>query len=161
MFASAHKAFWIIQGTSRIDFKPTLRYVFMAGEGRKAIFRYDSHGHLTEILHDALLTSVLRDPHSGELVSVSTADCTLRFHRNGPLVERHTVASSTDGGMLAVFDYTSDSNLRLSSIEVKMSFRLSKRNAFILASQIWSRSAQSIARSIYVQISFQIHSTHF
>nr|CAB3264552.1 teneurin-3 [Phallusia mammillata] len=94
--------------------------VYYPGEKRKSIFRYDAHGHMTEVLHDGTRTSMLRDPQSGEIVSVSTDRCTLRFHRNGPLVQRHTVTSSTDGGLLAVFDYTNDVNLRLDSIQVKV-----------------------------------------
>ncbi|XP_078481639.1 teneurin-3 isoform X2 [Ciona intestinalis] len=93
---------------------------YYPGEKRKVIYRYDAHGHMTEVLHDSARTRMLRDPQSGELVSVATDDCTMRFHRNGPLVQRHTVTSSKDLGMLAVFDYTHDVNLRLQSIHVKI-----------------------------------------
>uniref|UniRef100_H2YAD5 Uncharacterized protein n=1 Tax=Ciona savignyi TaxID=51511 RepID=H2YAD5_CIOSA len=90
------------------------------GEKRKVVYRYDAHGHMTEVLHDSSRTRMLRDPQSGELVSVATEDCTMRFHRNGPLVQRHAVTSSRDLGLLAVFDYTHDVNLRLQSIHVKV-----------------------------------------
>ncbi|XP_076799431.1 teneurin-3-like isoform X4 [Clavelina lepadiformis] len=93
---------------------------FYPGEKRKVIYRYDAHGHMTEILHDSARTTMLRDPQSGELVSVSTNDCTMRFHRNGPLVQRHVVTSSKDGGLLATFDYEHDANLRLNSLGVKV-----------------------------------------
>ena len=75
---------------------------------------------MTEILHDSSKTKMTRDPQSGELVALSTDDCTLRFHRNGPLVRRHVVTSTIDGGLLAIFNYTHDVNLRLSSIEVSV-----------------------------------------
>ena len=89
-----------------------------SGELRKVLYRYDVHGHVTEILHDAKMTKMLRDSQSGELVSLATDDCTLRYHRNGPLVQRHVITSTTNAGLLATFDYSYDINLRLSSVKV-------------------------------------------
>uniref|UniRef100_H2YAD4 EGF-like domain-containing protein n=1 Tax=Ciona savignyi TaxID=51511 RepID=H2YAD4_CIOSA len=100
--------------------KQEILSTFYPGEKRKVVYRYDAHGHMTEVLHDSSRTRMLRDPQSGELVSVATEDCTMRFHRNGPLVQRHAVTSSRDLGLLAVFDYTHDVNLRLQSIHVKV-----------------------------------------
>lgn len=91
---------------------------FVSGEKRKVLYRYDVHGHMTNILHDSTNTKMTRDPHSGELVAISTGDCTLRYHRNGPLVQRFVATSTQNGGLLAVFNYTHDFNLRLKSIEV-------------------------------------------
>ena len=75
---------------------------------------------MTEILYDAMKISMTRDPQSGELTTLSTDDCTLRYHRNGPLVQRQTVTSRSDSeeDFTAIFDYEYDSNLRLESLQV-------------------------------------------
>ena len=73
---------------------------------------------MTKIVHDSSMTNMMRDTESGELVSVTTDDCVLRFHRNGPLVQRHVITSTENGGLLATFQYTHDVNLRLSSLAV-------------------------------------------
>nr|XP_039266115.1 teneurin-3-like isoform X3 [Styela clava] len=91
------------------------------GENRKVVYRYDTHGHMTEILHDKQKTRMLRDPRSGELVSMTTDDVTTRFHRNGPLVQTLIVTSSTatqqKKEISAKFEYSHDVNLRLKSIQ--------------------------------------------
>jgi len=90
-----------------------------SGEQRKVVYRYDVHGHVTEILHDSVMTKMFRDSQSGELNFIATNDCTLRYHRNGPLVQRHVITSTKNGGLLATFDYSHDINLRLNSLEVR------------------------------------------
>ena len=113
------------------------------GEQRKVLYRYDVHGHVTEILHDATMIKMLRDSQSGELVSLATDGCTLRYHRNGPLVQRHVITSTQNKGLLATFDYTHDINLRLSSIEVKcLDFHMTKPPVLILKCAHKTRSAR-------------------
>lgn len=89
------------------------------GENRKVVYRYNAHGHLTEVLHDKQRTRMLRDPHSGELTSMETDDATTRFQRNGPLVQTMIVTSQAPerSEVVAKFDFSYDMNLRLKTFQ--------------------------------------------
>lgn len=84
------------------------------------MYRYNAHGHLTEVLHDKQRIRMLHDPRSGELTSMETDDVTTRFQRNGPLVQTMIVTSQAPkrSEVVAKFEFKYDMNLRLKSFQV-------------------------------------------
>ena len=88
---------------------------------------------MTEILYDSEKVSMTRDPQSGELTTLSSEDCTIRYHRNGPLVQRQTVTSLSkdQDDFTAIFDYEYDSNLRLQGLQVTKLLQLFMINKII------------------------------
>ena len=92
-------------------------YTFTA-EGRKIIYRYDAHDFLLEMIYDTETISLVRDPHSGQLMSVVMDDLVTRYQRNGPLITQQRTSSTLGGFFFADFQYNYDDNLRPFQLQV-------------------------------------------
>ena len=113
------------------------------GEQRKVIYRYDVHNHVSEILYDGHKTEFTYDVESGELTSVDTRDCLLIYHRNGHLVEKHSISM---GRFSVTFNYFYDAHLRL--VDIKVGTRYSDYLLVILKLKLLSLLKQPISYDI-------------
>ncbi|XP_078252785.1 teneurin-3-like isoform X2 [Rhinoraja longicauda] len=91
------------------------------GTGRRVLYKYRHSSRLSELLYDGTRVSFTYDEAAGVLKTVNLQSegfiCTVRYRQVGPLVDRQIFRFSQDGMVNARFDYSYDSNFRVTSMQ--------------------------------------------
>ncbi|KAK7922214.1 hypothetical protein WMY93_009116 [Mugilogobius chulae] len=91
------------------------------GTGRRVLYNYRRQNKLSEVLYDSTRVSFTYDETAGVLKTVNLQNegfiCSIRYRQIGPLIDRQIFRFSEDGMVNARFDYTYDSNLRVTSVQ--------------------------------------------
>uniref|UniRef100_A0A8C6TY83 Si:dkey-237h12.3 n=1 Tax=Neogobius melanostomus TaxID=47308 RepID=A0A8C6TY83_9GOBI len=91
------------------------------GTGRRVLYNYRRQNKISEVLYDSTRVSFTYDETAGVLKTVNLQNegfiCSIRYRQIGPLIDRQIFRFSEDGMVNARFDYTYDSNLRVTSVQ--------------------------------------------